>query len=130
MADVDELRARDEGWRRSIVARDAEAVLDFLDEDYRLELVQPERSVIHRELWLRTLSDYHVHEWTEEDQVIDVQGDLGVILHRVYMRATVLGADRSGVFVLTDIWRRQDGRWKVWRRHSTPLTAGSLPTTD
>ncbi len=130
MADVDELRARDEGWRRSIVARDAEAVLDFLDEDYRLELVQPERSVIHRELWLRTLSDYHVHEWTEEDQVIDVQGDLGVILHRVYMRATVLGSDRSGVFVLTDIWRRQDGRWKVWRRHSTPLTAGSLPTTD
>jgi len=130
VADVDELRARDEGWRRSIVARDAEAVLDFLDEDYRLELVQPERSVIHRELWLRTLSDYHVHEWTEEDQVIDVQGDLGVILHRVYMRATVLGSDRSGVFVLTDIWRRQDGRWKVWRRHSTPLTAGSLPTTD
>ena len=76
--------------------------------------------------WLKMLPDYVVHEWTLTEQVIDVDGDLGVILQRVFMRATVLGRDRSGIFILTDIWRRRNGRWLVWRRHSTPLSAGRI----
>lgn len=42
--------------------------------------------------------------------------------------ATVLGVDRSGRFVISDCWRRgADGKWRVWRRHSTPLSAGVMP---
>jgi ketosteroid isomerase-like protein len=54
-------------------------------------------------------------------------GDIGLVLHRAFQEAIVNGADRSGLFVLTDIWRRIDGTWRVWRRHSTPLTAGTMP---
>ena len=93
--DSDELRARDEGWRQCIEARDAEAVVEYLDDDYTLVVLQPERSVTSRDRWLKTLPDYHVHEWRVEDQVIDVDGDLGVIFQRIFMRATVLGTDRS-----------------------------------
>jgi ketosteroid isomerase-like protein len=128
--DSDELRARDEGWRQCIEARDAEAVVEFLDDDYTLVVLQPERSVTSRDRWLKTLPDYHVHEWRVEDQVIDVDGDLGVIFQRVFMRATVLGTDRSGIFVLTDVWRRRKGRWLVWRRHSAPLSAGAMPVAE
>jgi hypothetical protein len=45
------------------------------------------------------------------------------------MNATVLGVDRSGLFVLSDIWLRGDDGWRIWRRHSTPLAAGVMPTT-
>jgi SnoaL-like domain len=56
-----------------------------------------------------------------------VAGDIGLVLHRGRQEAIVRGADRSGSFVLTDIWRRTDGVWRVWRRHSTPLVAGVMP---
>ena len=35
----------------------------------------------------------------------------------------------SGAFVLTDVWRHRSGGWRVWRRHSTPATAGRLPSS-
>lgn len=57
-------------------------------------------------------------------------GDYAAVLHRDRMRATVLGEDRSGVFVLSDVWRRRDERWRLWRRHSTPLGAGAMPGVE
>ena len=102
-------------------------VAELLDDDYTLVLVQPARSLATRDQWLKTLPDYHEHEWSVQEQVVEVDGDVGVILQRVYMRATVHGVDRSGIFVISDIWRRRGGQWRVWRRHSTPLTAGVIP---
>ena len=40
----------------------------------------------------------------------------------------LLGQDRSGTFVITDTWRRRADGWRLWRRHSTPMTAGPMPT--
>jgi hypothetical protein len=80
-----------------------------------------------RAAWLATLPDYIVHSWDVEEETIDVDGDLAAVLRRVNMQATVLGVDRSGLFVISDIWRKRDDGWRIWRRHSTPLSAGSLP---
>lgn len=73
------------------------------------------------------LEDYVVHSLTVEHSVVDRDDDLALVLHRDEMSATVLGEDRSGTFVITDIWRLRDAGWKVWRRHSTPLAAGEMP---
>jgi hypothetical protein len=43
------------------------------------------------------------------------------------MSATVLGEDRSGTFIITDVWRHRSDGWRVWRRHSTPMFAGDMP---
>ena len=56
-----------------------------------------------------------------------VEDDLAVVLHRDRMQATVLGEDRSGTFIITDVWRKGNDGWRVWRRHSTRLAAGRLP---
>jgi ketosteroid isomerase-like protein len=123
-----ELVERWRGWQRSIEGRDIDAAAGYLADDFALELVQPSRAVVPRAAWLETLRDYVVADYAIEEQVIDLAGDVAVVLHRARMQATVLGVDRSGVFVLTDVWRRQDGTWRVWRRHSTPLAAGEMPT--
>ncbi|MCI0581643.1 MAG: nuclear transport factor 2 family protein [Chloroflexi bacterium] len=125
-----ELIERWQAWQRSIERRDVEAARGFLADDYALELVQPARAVMPREAWLGMLPDYIVSGYQVEDQIIDVDGGLAVILHRAGIQATVYGADRSGTFVVTDVWRRRDGRWLVWRRHSTPLEAGALPARE
>ena len=112
---------------RCIQERDQAAAEAVLDGDYALVLVQPAQAVIPRSRWLEVLPDYVVHDYAIEHSVVDIDGDLATVLHRDRMSATVLGEDRSGTFVITDIWRRRADGWRVWRRHSTPLSAGTMP---
>lgn len=121
------LTARYDEWRQIIEQRDQKRAAQVLDDDFALVLVHPEPTTVPRAAWLETLPDYVVHSWDTREQVVEVDGDIGLIFSLVDMRATVLGADRSGLFVLTDTWLVRDGEWRVWRRHSTPLSAGPMP---
>lgn len=123
-----ELLARWQAWQHSIEQRNVAAVSEFLADDFALELVWPNRAIFAREQWLEMLPGYVIAANAVEEQIVTLAGNLAVILHRTQMQATVFGADRSGTFVLSDVWRRYDGVWKVWRRHSTPLTATAMPT--
>ncbi len=114
-------------FRRCVNERDHSTAERVLDEHFALVLVQPTPVEMPRDRWLDTLEDYVVHSWEVEEQRVDVDGDVAAVLQRVRMRATVLGQDRSGVFVISDIWRRRGDEWRVWRRHSTPLSAGVMP---
>ncbi len=117
-------------WDRAVQERDVSDAQDVLHEDYALVLVRPAKAVMTRAQWLELLPDYVVDEWIIREQVIDVDGDVAAVLQRVDMKATVAGQDRSGTFVTSDLWRRVNGGWKVWRRHSTPLSSGELPAAD
>ena len=123
---TDELLDRAAQWDAAVKNRDEVAADAVLASDFALELVQPVRSVMNREVWLEILADYVVDEWHVEEEVVSQAEDMAAVLRRVRMRATVLGEDRSGIFVVSDLWRRVDGEWRVWRRHSTPLSAGQL----
>ena len=117
-------------FRTCIETRDRSLAETVLDDDYALVLVQPARAVMPRDRWLEVLADYIVHSYEVHESVVDIDSDLAVVLHRDEMSATVLGEDRSGIFVVSDVWRRSPDGWKVWRRHSTPLTAGRVPGAD
>jgi ketosteroid isomerase-like protein len=128
-ADRAAVAERSAAWQRALEARDVAGVDDFLDPDYALVLVHPARATVPRAAWLRMLPDYVVHGWTVSEAVIDVAGDVAMVLQSGEQQATVLGEDRSGRFVISDCWRRgADGAWRVWRRHSTPLQAGPMPS--
>jgi hypothetical protein len=114
-------------FQRCIEERDRGGAEVVLDEDYALVRVNPALGVMPREQWLEVLKDYVVHEYVVDEQQIDVDGDDAAVLTKAQMLATVLGEPRNGTFIISDFWRRRDGRWRVWRRHSTPLTAGEMP---
>jgi hypothetical protein len=124
-----ELDLRLDEFQRVIEARDVPAAEQVLDEQYALVLVQPTPAVVTRAQWLSALPDYVVHEWTVQERVLDVDGDCAAVLQRGFQRAVVQGQSRDGLFVISDIWRRREGVWRVWRRHSTPLSAGPMPIT-
>ena len=118
----------DQGWLDALKRRDTVAVVDFLHPDYALVLVHPSTVTVHRDEWLRTLSGYVISSWEVRGESWDLRDDLALHLHLVDMDAAVFGADRSGLFAVTDTWLRgDDGGWRVWRRHSTPMTAGAMP---
>jgi hypothetical protein len=123
----DELTGQMDRFARCVMERDEKLATSVLDDEFALELVHPAPAVVPRASWLAMLPDYVVHSWTEHDRALSVDGDCATLLHRVDMSATVLGEDRSGLFVMTDIWRRRPEGWRVWRRHSSPMTAGRMP---
>ncbi len=126
----DDLAARSDDFDRVVLTRDRELAAEVLAEDYALVLVHPEPAVVPRSAWIEMLPDYVVHEWEVQEQKIEVRNDLGTVLQRIRMEATVLGQDRSGPFVVSDLWVPVDDVWRVWRRHSTPLSAGRMPGSD
>ena len=115
-------------FERCVIERERATAEAVLDRDFALVLVHPELAVMPRNRWLEVLSEYVVHEWTVQDRRLDIDEDgYAALLQRVQVRATVLGEDRSGPFVISDLWRLRDGTWRIWRRHSTPLVAGPIP---
>jgi hypothetical protein len=123
----EELQLQLANFQACIENRDERLARSVLDEGYALMLVVPQPAVVPRSRWLEVLPDYVVHSYAVEHVDVDVDGDVAVVLQRVQMEATVLGEDRSGTFVLTDVWRRRPIGWRVWRRHSTPQSAGPMP---
>lgn len=111
----------------AVMQRDRQAAEQVLDDDYALVLAHPSPAHMPRARWLEVLEDYHVHSYSVVEQRVDEADGVAAVLSKVQMRATVLGEDRSGTFVISDFWRLQEGRWRVWRRHSSPLTAGDMP---
>lgn len=112
---------------RALKERDTGLAVASLREDFALVLVQPTPATMPRSRWLDLLPDYVVHDWQVEEHTTEVDGDCAAVHQRVAMKATVAGADRSGTFVITDIWRRGEDGWQLWRRFSTPMTAGAMP---
>ena len=82
---------------------------------------------MRRAEWLQLLPEYDVRAYEIVDRSVEVRASMAVVVQRVEMRAVVAGTDRSGTFVLVDLWTNDEGPWQVWRRHSTPLRAGALP---
>lgn len=114
-------------FQRVVVERDVGLAAKVLHPNFALVLVQPEPAVVPRAQWLTMLPDYVVSRWIVEESRTDLDGGCAAVLQRVAMDAVVLGHDRSGVFVISDIWLHDGADWRIWRRHSSPQTAGSMP---
>jgi hypothetical protein len=122
-----DLAASIEDFDRCVIDRDELLALQVLDGEYALVLVHPAPTVVPRERWLDVLPDYIVHAYDVDQRHVDIDGDCAAVLQRVQMKATVLGEDRSGTFLISDVWRRRADGWRIWRRHSSPFTAGVMP---
>lgn len=126
MADSD-LDSACADFDRAVIHRDREVAERILHPEFALVLVHPAPAVMPRQRWLETLDGYIVDDWEVEEDLRDSSEDIASVLRRVRMRATVLGEDRSGSFIISDTWLRGSSGWQVWRRHSTPLQAGPMP---
>jgi len=76
--------------------------------------------IVPRQSWLTLLKDYYVTEsFTIDDIKVNVYDNTAVAMLMFTQKATVRGQDRSGQFVLTDIWNKGNKGWLIAERHST-----------
>lgn len=122
MSDVAAIRALETAWLDAIQTGDVEAAGEFLAEDYQLVVLEPTRAISTRQQWLDAFEGYEVRVLTVDEQVVEVRGDVAVVIQRVRADATTLGHRTTRRLIITDLWRRtDDGRWLVWRRQTTPV---------
>jgi hypothetical protein len=58
------------------------------------------------------------------DFLIRRYGEVAVVSAQYEQEASYSGVERSGRFVITDVWVQRDGRWQLTLRHSTRVASG------
>ncbi len=121
MSDSEALIAAEHAWKEAMAAHDLAALDAIVADDCRLIVGVLGRplQVMSRERWLGTIHLYEPEWITFDDVQTTVAGDIGVVTMLWSQKATVQGVDRSATFFITDLWRREGGRWRVFERHSS-----------
>jgi len=80
----------------------------------------PERS-LPRALWGQPNDVYKIDSLHQELYAARrVTDDVAVVSFVLHQKATRAGSDRSGVFYVVDVWKRQGGSWRLIGRYSSP----------
>ena len=115
-------------WRDALCTKDMDRLRSLVHPDFVLIGTRSTGPfVMHRDEWLDAIQrrdvdtiDLEVHDATALDQVM-----VGTV--QAKWRVKYLGRVIEDCVVLTDVWVKDEGRWRALRRHSTPAPAGMCP---
>jgi ketosteroid isomerase-like protein len=115
-------------WRDALCNRDMEALRALVHPDFVLIGTRSTGPfIMHRDSWLDAIQrrdvetiELEVHDATALDEVM-----VGTVLAK--WRVRYLGRIIEDCVILTDVWAKDEGRWRALRRHSTPAPAGMCP---
>ena len=133
-SDEIQIRELEVAWMRAWIARDFGTLEQVLAPDFSLIVSARPEQLIPRSKWLEMARDsYRGTAFHYDSMVVRILGDIAVVASIASQTAAVNGAERSGQFFLTDVWRRAGNGWQVVARHSShpePLGASAARVTS
>lgn len=112
----DELAAIEEEWRQIVARRDVAAAEQLLAEDFLLSSAGGVGDRVTRKDWLGNLPGMETHSLSCEVLDSRVFGDLGVVRALLDWEVSFADRDLTGSYLVADVFRREEGRWRaVWR---------------
>ena len=120
--DVKSLEAE---WRDALLAKDEATLRRLIHPQYKLVGIRSTGSVaVDLEQWIAALRRMDIAAL--EVRVTDCVALDNVIVATVdaQWKVRYLGQPIDERVLLTDVWVREDARWRVVRRHSSPVPAG------
>ena len=120
--DVKSLEAE---WRDALLAKDEAALRRLIHPQYKLVGIRSTGSVaVDLEQWIAALRRMDIAAL--EVRVTDCVALDNVIVATVdaQWKVRYLGQPIDERVLLTDVWVREDGSWRVLRRHSSPVPSG------
>ena len=117
----EQIIALEKQWAAAIQRQDVAAMPQFLADGYFLGIGVEGVGirVVPKAAWLETLKSYETRSFSFDDVQVHLHGDTAVVFMLVTQQATVRGQDRSGQFVITDVWVKEPAGWRVAERHSS-----------
>ena len=112
-------------WRDALLAKDEAALRRLIHPLYKLVGIRSTGSVaVNLEQWIAALRRMDIAAL--EVRVTDCVALDNVIVATVdaQWKVRYLGQPIDERVLLTDVWVREDGQWRVLRRHSSPVPSG------
>jgi len=118
----DEIEALLHRWAEAVEKREMAFLETLLAPEFTLTTGRPGAEVRTREQYLAiTRDEYEVESWQIDDVVVQHYGRFAVARTR-YTQTGRMGTEtRDGVYLMTDAFVKQSGRWRAVARHITPL---------
>jgi ketosteroid isomerase-like protein len=118
---TDDLAAIEEEWVRIVERRDVDAADELLADDFVLSSAGGVGDRVTREEWLDNLPLMATRELSCRLLDARVFGDVGVARVRLDWQASFGERDLTGAYLVADVFRREQGRWRAAWRISTRL---------
>jgi ketosteroid isomerase-like protein len=116
--DREELIRLENEWMQAWIRGDRERLGNLLGDDFTLTSVTTD-DIVERKEWIGALERVVGEEFHYLWFRIQVYGDAAVVKSRASQKAQIDGKPWEGEFLLTDVWVRKGGRWKVVTRHAS-----------
>jgi hypothetical protein len=120
-----DVRTLEAEWRDALLSKDEVALRRLIHPQYKLVGIRSTGSVaVDLEQWITALRRMDIAAL--EVRVTDCVALDNVIVATVdaQWKVRYLGQPIDERVLLTDVWVREDGRWRVVRRHSSPVPSG------
>lgn len=117
-------------WRDALCAKDMDRLRNLIHPDFVLIGSRASKPfVMHRDEWLDAIQRREVVDVKLSVQDAAIFDD--VMVGTVHARWLVryLGKQFDDCVLLSDVWIREDDRWQVIRRHSTPVPSNECLAT-
>ncbi len=127
---MEQIIEREKSFAAAIQTRDTFQTKMFQTENYFLAYTIQGMpiQIVPRQQWLNLLKDYVTESFSIDDIKVNVYGKTAVAMLMFTQKATVRGQERSGQFVITDIWNKEKKGWMIAERHSSrPGPSGNNP---
>jgi ketosteroid isomerase-like protein len=119
---ADELRRLENRFMTAVAERDIDFLERHLGEEFRLTTGRPGHETRDRAEWLEVTSTaYEIRSFRFEELDVLDYGDVAVVRSRYSQKATMGDAERSQSYLMTDVWHRRDGAFRLVSRHISPL---------
>ena len=119
--DEQTIREREKAWNNAILKADVVSAEGFLSPDYFLAVAVPGKPLITvaRKQWLETLKVYFLEEMKLGEMLVRVYGDAATVAYKYSQKPKLNGPVFLGDALITDIWVKRDGTWKIAARYSS-----------
>jgi ketosteroid isomerase-like protein len=119
---ADELRRLEDRFMTAVAERDLDFLERHLGQEFKLITGRPGHETRDRAEWLEvTATAYEIRSYRFEELDVLDYGDVAVVRSRYSQEATMGDAERSQSYLMTDVWHRRDGAFRLVTRHISPL---------
>ena len=118
-------RELEQQWRDALLVKDVAALRRLIHPQFKLIGIRSTGSVaVSLEQWIEALQRMDIVSL--EVRITECVALESTMIATVdaQWRVRYLGQLIDERVLLTDVWVREDGRWRVLRRHSSPVPAG------
>ena len=120
-----DVRELEHQWRDALIAKDEATLRRLIHPQFRLVGIRSTGSVaVDLEQWIEALKRMDIASLEVRITECVALESTMVATVDAQWRVRYLGQLIDERVLLTDVWVREDGRWQVLRRHSSPVPAG------